>query len=135
MCLLKVIDRTVTAMGGRMLSDRLSSPIMDIKEINDRLDMISFFIEHNKIRKEIRNQLRKCQDLKRSIQRLSLNRGGPRDLYDLATTLHLIPYIKVFSISFHDLIVHVFLTQTVFHCLDIPLYPVNSKAKFLTFMN
>ncbi len=99
-CLLKVIDRTVTAMGGRMLSDRLSSPIMDIKEINDRLDMISFFIEHNKIRKEIRNQLRKCQDLKRSIQRLSLNRGGPRDLYDLATTLHLIPYIKDIILSF-----------------------------------
>lgn len=99
-CLLKVIDRTVTAMGGRMLSDRLATPIMDIKEINDRLDMVSFFIENNKIRREIRSQLRKCQDLKRSVQRLSLNRGGPKDLYDLATTLHLIPYIKDIVLSF-----------------------------------
>ena len=98
-CLLKVIDKTVTAMGGRLLADRLASPIMDIKEINDRLDMVSFFIENNKIRREIRSQLRKCQDLKRSIQRLSISRGGPRDLYDLATTLHLIPYIKDIILS------------------------------------
>lgn len=94
MSLLKAIDRTVTGIGGRLLAERLASPIMDIKEINNRLDCISFFVDNPQVRREIREAMRKCQDMERAVQRLSIGRGGPRDLFDLAVSLRLIPRIQ-----------------------------------------
>lgn len=92
--LLKVIDKTVTGAGGRMLAERLAAPLTSPQEINERLDAVSFFLDNPSSRQQLRQVMRKCPDMKRSIQRLSMNRGGPRDLYDLATALHLVPAIQ-----------------------------------------
>ncbi len=92
--LLKVIDKTVTGIGGRLLADRLAAPLTDTREINDRLDSVSFFVDNPAVRQRLRQIMRKCPDMKRAIQRLSVNRGGPRDLYDLASALKLIPLIQ-----------------------------------------
>lgn len=40
--LLRVMDRTVTGVGGRLLAERLAAPSLNIREINDRLDAVSF---------------------------------------------------------------------------------------------
>lgn len=92
--LLKVIDKTVTGIGGRLLAKRLTAPIMNIREINDRLDCVAFFVDNPAVRQEIRDAMRKCLDMERAVQRLSLGRGGPRDLFDLAESLKLIPRIQ-----------------------------------------
>lgn len=78
--LLATIDRTLTSVGARLLSERLSSPVTDVREINSRLDSVSFFIEASDLRKNIQQILKECPDMGRSLSRLSLGRGGPRDL-------------------------------------------------------
>lgn len=85
--LLHTIDRTVTGAGARLLSQYLSSPITIPETINHRLDMVEFFIEHGGIREDIRKILRECADIERALTRLSLERGGPRDLASIKNTL------------------------------------------------
>ncbi|MFR2532726.1 MAG: DNA mismatch repair protein MutS, partial [Alphaproteobacteria bacterium] len=92
--LLSVMDRTVTAVGGRLLAGRVASPLVDLPEINQRLDVIEFFMNHPRLREDIRELLKSCPDMERAVSRLSLGRGGPRDLANIKTTLSVIPKIK-----------------------------------------
>jgi len=98
--LLKIMDKTVTGVGGRLLEERLAAPVMNMREINDRLDMVSFFVDNPEVRHQIRQKMRKCADMERCIQRLSAGRGGPKDLYDLAMTLKALPDIQTTVTSF-----------------------------------
>lgn len=78
--LLSVIDRTVTPGGARLLEQRLSSPSRDLEAIQARLDGLEFAVELTRISADLREALRKTPDLNRALSRLSLGRGGPRDL-------------------------------------------------------
>lgn len=98
--LLKTMDRTVTSGGGRLLAERLAAPIMNIREINNRLDMVTFFLNNPNVRMKLREVLRQTTDIKRAIQRISMQRGGPKDLYDLGYSLRLVPEIKNILLSF-----------------------------------
>ena len=93
-CLLRVLDKTSTGIGGRLLAQRLAMPVMNIKVINDRLDMVEFFYDNPDVRREIKDVLLGSMDIERSIGRLSVGRGGPKDLFDLAITLDKVPYVK-----------------------------------------
>ena len=84
---LSVIDRTVTAGGARMLAERLSAPLTDPAAIGRRADMVAFFHTDERIRQDVRAHLRGCPDLQRALSRLSLGRGGPRDLAAVRDTL------------------------------------------------
>ena len=66
----------MTSVGARLLSERLSSPLTDVQEINIRLDSVSFFMETPDLRKNIQQILKECPDMDRSLSRLSLGRGG-----------------------------------------------------------
>ncbi len=98
--LLSVIDRTITGIGGRLLAGRVASPLVDISEINRRLDIIEFFMTYHSIRNELRELLHSCPDIERAISRLSVGRGGPRDLDNIKTSLALIPKIKNLLLSY-----------------------------------
>ena len=78
--LLATIERTVTAAGARELSQRLCAPLTDIAAIKQRLDAIAFFLSHVTLRRELRTALRATPDIARALARLSVDRGGPRDL-------------------------------------------------------
>ncbi len=78
--LLSVIDRTVTAAGGRLLERRLSSPSRDLNIINARLSAVGWLFENQRTTEDLRSALRKVPDLDRALSRLSLERGGPRDI-------------------------------------------------------
>ncbi len=78
--LLSVIDRTITGAGGRLLAERLSAPLTDPGAINARLDVVGFFLELGALRSDVRDMLKACPDVSRALSRLSLGRGGPRDL-------------------------------------------------------
>jgi DNA mismatch repair protein MutS len=81
--LLASIDRTVTAAGGRLLAERLAQPLTDVAAIDARLDAVGFFIEGRARRSSVRHELKAAGDLARALTRLSLGRGGPRDLAQL----------------------------------------------------
>jgi DNA mismatch repair protein MutS len=85
--LLSVIDRTSTPGGARLLEQRLSSPSRDTDLINARLESIEFAVNHNQTCTDLRKSLRKTPDLDRALSRLSLNRGGPRDLTAIRNAL------------------------------------------------
>ncbi|MGR3291108.1 MAG: DNA mismatch repair protein MutS, partial [Paracoccaceae bacterium] len=78
--LLSVIDRTLTAAGGRLLERRLSSPSRDLAAITARLDAVQFMLDTPRLRDDLRDNLRKTPDMDRSLSRLGLDRGGPRDI-------------------------------------------------------
>ncbi|MCK5658769.1 MAG: DNA mismatch repair protein MutS, partial [Alphaproteobacteria bacterium] len=85
--LLHTMDMTVTGAGGRLLSRHLAMPLTHPDEIRHRLDMVEFFAERNTVRADTRSFLRHCADIERSLARLSLERGGPRDLTAIHNTL------------------------------------------------
>ncbi len=93
--LLSVIDRTVTGAGARLLSARLSAPLTDGDAIGRRLDMVAFFVAHPAVRETSRAVLSACPDIERALSRLSLGRGGPRDLAQLRDGLAQGPALRL----------------------------------------
>lgn len=85
--LFSVINKTMTGAGARLLAQQLSMPLTDIDKINARLDVIDFFKKHTNLRDGSRQFLQQTPDVERALSRLSLGRGGPRDLAVLRDTL------------------------------------------------
>ena len=82
--LLAAIDRTVTGAGARLLAAHLASPLTDPAAVDRRLDMVRYFVDEGAPRAELRRILKRCPDMERSLSRLTLGRGGPRDLAAIA---------------------------------------------------
>lgn len=85
--LLAAIDRTLTPGGARLIAERLASPSTDPALINRRLDAIQLLVDDGLTRERMRAALDRVPDLERAFGRLSLDRGGPRDLMALAAGL------------------------------------------------
>jgi DNA mismatch repair protein MutS len=81
--LLDAIDCTVTSAGSRLLAQRLAAPLTDAGGIARRLDAIAALVADSGLRDDLRTTLRAAPDLSRALARLSLGRGGPRDLAGL----------------------------------------------------
>lgn len=78
--LIQAIDCTVTSGGGRLLLSRLSRPLYHPDAINARLDTVEWLLPKRDVREQLRHLMRSLSDQARALSRLSLNRGGPRDL-------------------------------------------------------
>ncbi|RBP96753.1 DNA mismatch repair protein MutS [Rhodobacter sp. 140A] len=78
--LLTTLDRTVTAAGARLLERRISAPSRDLNQIHARHDAVRFLLEQGRFSEDLRADLRRCPDIDRALSRLSLDRGGPRDM-------------------------------------------------------
>ena len=85
--LLATLDRTSTAAGARLLGERLAAPLTEPATIDTRLDAVGFFLDSPGLRAVLRERLRHCPDIERALTRLSLGRGGPRDLAALRQSL------------------------------------------------
>ncbi|HJT42916.1 MAG TPA: DNA mismatch repair protein MutS [Rhizomicrobium sp.] len=81
--LLAQIDRSVTAIGARTLASRLAAPLTDVKVIAARHDAVEGFAKDSELRRRAREALRAAPDIARALGRLSVMRGGPRDLANL----------------------------------------------------
>jgi DNA mismatch repair protein MutS len=86
--LVAAIDRTVTVAGARLLSQRLAAPLTDAAAIARRLDAVELFATDALLRADVRERLAAAPDLARSLARLVLGRGGPRDLAAVRDGLH-----------------------------------------------
>jgi DNA mismatch repair protein MutS len=78
--LLGTIDRSVTGAGARLLARRLAEPLTDPAAIRHRLDSVERLLAASDLRRQCREILRRVPDIERALSRLSLGRGGPRDL-------------------------------------------------------
>ncbi|MBI1417209.1 MAG: DNA mismatch repair protein MutS [Limimaricola sp.] len=85
--LLATIDRTVTAAGARLLERHVAAPLTSPAAILDRQAATAFLVEDGTLGMRLRDALRGVHDIDRAIARLSLDRGGPRDLAALRDTL------------------------------------------------
>ncbi len=78
--LLHCIDMTVTPAGGRLLAERLAGPLTNVSAIRARLDAVETFSADPLLRERLRAALKGAPDMPRSLSRLAMDRGGPRDL-------------------------------------------------------
>ena len=85
--LLDAIDRTRTGPGGRLLAERLGSPSCELTVIERRLAAVAFLRGESRILHDVRTELGHVPDVDRALGRLSLDRGGPRDLGAVRTAL------------------------------------------------
>jgi len=85
--LLSTIDRTRTSAGARLLAEQLAAPLTDVEGIRRRLDCVEAMVLEDASRGAVREALSRCPDLERALARLSLGRGGPRDLLAVGRAL------------------------------------------------
>jgi DNA mismatch repair protein MutS len=81
--LIDVMDRTISPMGGRLLKRWISLPLKDIQPVNERLDIVQFFVENSPVREEISSLIRQVGDLERLISKVALGRINPREVVQL----------------------------------------------------
>jgi DNA mismatch repair protein MutS len=93
--LLHEIDRTITAMGGRLLRGWLLRPLVALEPIRDRLDAVEELAFRTVERAKLRETLKGVQDLERLTARVALSTAGPRDLLGLRQSLAAIPRIRL----------------------------------------
>ncbi len=78
--LLSHVDQTLTGAGARLFARQISAPLTKVDVINYRLDMVEFFFINHSVLNQVKDHLKKVPDIERALSRLSLGRGGPRDL-------------------------------------------------------
>ncbi len=92
--LLGVLDETRTAMGGRLLRDWLTQPLLDINALNARLDHVESFYRDTARREKTRELLKRIADLERLTSRVIQGIALPRDVIAIRTSLEMIPNLQ-----------------------------------------
>lgn len=93
--LLGVIDKTITAMGARMLKRWMVFPLKEIKPINDRLNIVEHLKNNMQLKEEIEENLHLIGDLERIISKAAVGRISPREVVQLKVALKAIEPIKL----------------------------------------
>jgi DNA mismatch repair protein MutS len=108
--LLSVIDRTKTAMGGRLLRRWLRQPLLNVAEIFRRQEHVAWLKENSEHRNDLREILSKIKDLERLSSRAKANYISAYELRAFGKSLDLIPKLKKIlqndSIYFGQLLAH-----------------------------
>lgn len=91
--LLGVLDKTVTPMGGRLLRERVSRPLLDLEQLHGRLDEVQHFYDHTLLRADLRATLKGLPDLERLTNRILGGFATPRDVENVKVALQAVPVI------------------------------------------
>ena len=92
--LLDVLDRTVTAMGGRLLRRWVLEPLIVAEEIWERQEAVRDFAERTELLTSVRESLRGVTDLERLAGKVGTGRVAPRDLAGLRRSLERLPAVR-----------------------------------------
>ncbi|KAK4752547.1 hypothetical protein SAY87_021345 [Trapa incisa] len=91
-----LMNRTCTAgMGHRLLHRWLKQPLLDVKEINTRLDFVQAFAEDPALRQDLRQHLKRISDIERLTHNLERKRAGLQHVVKLYQSSVRLPYIKI----------------------------------------
>lgn len=92
--LLWVLDKTATSMGGRLLRRWLNDPLIDIQEINKRLNAVKELKEDIMLRGDIIENLKKVYDIERLAGKMAFGNANARDMITLKNSLYKLPEVK-----------------------------------------
>ncbi len=92
--LLDILDNTVSPMGARLLKRWMLFPLKEIKKINERLDLVEYFIAQQDERNNISHHIKLCGDIERLVSKIPLKKINPRELLQLGKGLNHISEIK-----------------------------------------
>ena len=92
--LLWVLDKTCTSMGGRLLRRWINDPLIDVNEINKRLDSVNELKNSVVLKGDIIDSLKKVYDIERLAGKISYGNANGRDLISLKNSVKQLPEIK-----------------------------------------
>ena len=92
--LLWVLDKTSTSMGGRLLRRWINDPLIDVKQINKRLDSVKELKNSLILRGDITESLKKVYDIERLAGKIAYGNANGRDLISLKNSVAQLPEIK-----------------------------------------
>ncbi len=92
--LIQVIDKTISPMGSRLLKRWLALPLKEVEPINDRLDVVEFFLKHPETKENLEEHLRQIGDLERLVSKVAVGRINPREMVQVKNALNAILPIK-----------------------------------------
>ena len=92
--LLWVLDKTSTSMGGRLLRRWLNDPLLDLDEINDRLNAVKELKDNMMLRGELLETLKKVYDIERLAGKMTYGNANARDMITLKNSLQRLPELK-----------------------------------------
>lgn len=92
--LISVVDKTISPMGSRLLKRWMALPLKDIKPINQRLEVVEFFLKNPETKEELEEGLRQIGDLERLISKVAVGRINPREVVQVMHALNAIEPIK-----------------------------------------
>jgi len=92
--LISILDKTETAMGGRLLKKWISAPLRNLEPILKRLESVEELLAEKRYRKELIENLKEIGDLERLVSRVSTGRATPRELIAIKSSLRKIPSLK-----------------------------------------
>lgn len=97
--LLSVLDNTVSPMGARLLKRWIIFPLKEISKINERLELVEFFIKDTELRNKISQSIKQCGDIERLVSKIPLKKINPREVLHLARGLKQAEIIKQLCLS------------------------------------
>jgi DNA mismatch repair protein MutS len=92
--MLRVLDSTVSPMGARLLKRWLIMPLNDLTKINERLDLVDFFIREVDLRTRLSHLIKQCGDVERLVSKIPSRKISPREALHLARGLQHVLEIK-----------------------------------------
>ena len=92
--LISILDKTQTAMGGRLLKKWLEQPLLDKNQINARLDMVEYFVDKPMILDEIRVILKEVYDIERLSSKIATGNCNARDMASLRQSISQLPLLR-----------------------------------------
>ncbi len=93
--LLRVLDNTVSAMGGRLLKRWLLMPLKDVHKITERLNLVEYFILQPELKKRLEQSIKHVGDVERLVSKVSMKKISPREVLQLAKGLQHVDEIKL----------------------------------------
>ncbi|MCI0469647.1 MAG: DNA mismatch repair protein MutS, partial [Nitrospirae bacterium] len=92
--LLNVLDETLTPMGGRLMRNAITKPLLSLTEIKKRLDAVEAMTEDYVLMEELRTTMRKILDIERLTTKIINRTPNPRDIIALKASIEHLPKIK-----------------------------------------
>ena len=92
--LINVIDKTISAMGGRTLKRWLALPLKQIDKIKQRHEVVQYLLDNDSVLLKIQNQIKHIGDIERLISKIATTKVSPREVIQLKNSLEAIVPVK-----------------------------------------
>lgn len=102
----KVLDNTVSPMGARLLKRWILLPLKDAVKINERLDLVEFFIKDVELRNKISHHIKQCGDVERLVSKIPVKKINPREVMQIARGLQHVLEVKELCTGVSDQYLH-----------------------------